>query len=62
MGGNLCNASPAADSVPALIAARATVAVFGPDGSEFAVVMSAEESTEIYRVRTDGKGLRRLSL
>ncbi len=32
MGGNLCNASPAADSVPALIAARATVAVFGPDG------------------------------
>ena len=36
-------------------------AVFGPDGSEFAVVMSAEESTEIYRVRTDGKGLRRLT-
>ncbi len=32
MGGNICNASPAADSVPALIAARATVAVFGPDG------------------------------
>lgn len=32
MGGNLCNASPAADSVPALIAARASAAVVGPDG------------------------------
>ena len=37
MGGNLCNASPAADSVPALIAAAATVAaatctVAGPAG------------------------------
>ncbi len=32
MGGNLCNASPAADSVPALIAAAATCTVVGPDG------------------------------
>ncbi len=32
LGGNLCNASPAADSVPALIAARATCLVVGPDG------------------------------
>lgn len=30
--GNLCNASPAADSVPAMIAAGATVTVTGPDG------------------------------
>jgi CO/xanthine dehydrogenase FAD-binding subunit len=30
MGGNLCNASPAADSVPALIAADAVVTVVGP--------------------------------
>ena len=31
-GGNLCNASPAADSVPALVAAGATVKVQGPKG------------------------------
>lgn len=30
--GNLCNASPAADSVPALVAAGATVSVVGPTG------------------------------
>ncbi len=32
MVGNLCNASPAADSVPAIIAARAKAVVVGPDG------------------------------
>ena len=32
MGGNLCNASPAADSVPALIAAAAAARIVGPNG------------------------------
>jgi carbon-monoxide dehydrogenase medium subunit len=32
MGGNVCNASPAADSVPALIAAGAIANIVGPDG------------------------------
>jgi aerobic carbon-monoxide dehydrogenase medium subunit len=32
MGGNLCNASPAADSVPALVAAGAIVRIVGPNG------------------------------
>jgi aerobic carbon-monoxide dehydrogenase medium subunit len=32
MVGNMCNASPAADSVPAMIAAGAIVTVVGPDG------------------------------
>lgn len=33
LAGNLCNASPAADSVPAMIAAAATARLVGPEGT-----------------------------
>lgn len=33
IGGNLCNASPAADSIPSLIAQKATLTIVGPNGT-----------------------------
>lgn len=40
MVGNLCNASPAGDAVPGLVAAGATVRIEGPNGSRDAAVES----------------------
>jgi CO/xanthine dehydrogenase FAD-binding subunit len=40
LAGNLCNASPAADSVPAVIAALTTVVIAGPGGKREALAES----------------------
>jgi CO/xanthine dehydrogenase FAD-binding subunit len=40
LAGNLCNASPAADSVPAVIAARTIVVIAGPNGKREALAES----------------------
>jgi len=42
LGGNLCNASPAADSVPALVAAGAVCVIEGPGGRREAPVESIQ--------------------
>jgi carbon-monoxide dehydrogenase medium subunit len=44
LGGNLCNASPAADSVPAMIAARAVAVIVGPNGRREAPVETIQAS------------------
>ena len=49
MVGNMCNASPAADSVPAMIAAGAIVRIVGPGGQR---ELPVEDS--VHRARQDG--------
>lgn len=44
LAGNLCNASPAADSVPAMVAAGAVVRVVGPRGSRDVPVIEIPKS------------------
>ena len=44
LAGNLCNASPAADSVPAMVAANATVRIVGPKGSRDVAVIDVPAS------------------
>lgn len=44
ISGNLCNASPAADSVPAMIAAAATARIQGPEGTRDIPVEELAES------------------
>ena len=54
IGGNLCNASPAADSVPAIIAAGAVANIVGPGG------MRKEPEKNIVIGRKDFSGQRRI--
>lgn len=44
LAGNLCNASPAADSVPAMVAAEATVRIVGPQGPRDVAVIDVPAS------------------
>ena len=58
MGGNLCNASPAADAVPAMIAADAVCTIAGPDGRREArveeiVIGPGETSLEAFEMIVD---------
>ena len=64
IAGNLCNASPAADSVPPVIAARATAVLAGPNGKREVPVeqiVTGPGQTSLQKGEAEGAAVRRLS-
>ena len=61
IGGNVCNGSPASDTVPALLALEAEAVLVGPDGERIAAVGDLLDAPGLTRVRA-GEILKELRL